>query len=64
MVTAHELARGQDDTEIWVDYDGKAYYKKQGTKTELKDEMGVPLKRLGIALVGGGGACGDCKKVE
>ena len=64
VVTAHELARGQDDTEIWVDYDGKAYYKKQGTKTELKDEMGVPLKRLGIALVGGGGACGDCKKVE
>ena len=61
VVKAKKLAEGDYNTYIWVDDDGKAYYKKDGTKTELKDETGVPLKRLGIALVGGGGASGGAK---
>ena len=61
VVKAKKLAEGDYNTNIWIDNDGKAYYKKDDTKTELKDESGVPLKRLGIALVGGGGASGGAK---
>ena len=61
VVKAKKLAEGDYNTNIWIDDDGKAYYKKYSTKTELKDETGVPLKRLGIALVGGGGASGGAK---
>ena len=63
VVTAHELARGQDDTEIWVE-DGTVRYKGPDGWYRQLDTKGVKLTRLGIALVGGGGACGDCKKVE
>ena len=63
VVTAHELARGQDDTEIWVE-DGTVRYKDPDGWYRQLDTKGVKLTRLGIALVGGGGACGDCKKVE
>ena len=63
VVTAHELARGQDDIEIWVE-DGTVRYKGPDGWYRQLDTKGVKLTRLGIALVGGGGACGDCKKVE
>ena len=63
VVTAHELARGQDDTEIWIE-DGTVRYKGPDGWYRQLDTKGVKLTRLGIALVGGGGACGDCKKVE
>ena len=61
VVKAKKLADGDYDTSIWIDDDGKAYYKKHGTKTELKDGDGTTPKRLGIALVGGGGASGGAK---
>ena len=39
------------------------YYKISGkkNKTALKTTDGIIPKRLGIALVGGGGACGGTK---
>ena len=42
---------------------GIAYYKTENNKdkTELKTTDGIVPKRLGIALVGGGGACGGTK---
>ena len=63
VVTAHELARGQYDTEIWVK-DGKVYYLDPNDFVKELNTDSIPLKRLGIVLVGGGGACGDCKNVE
>lgn len=63
VVTAHELARGQDDIEIWIEDDTIRYKGPDGWYRQL-DTKGVKLTRLGIALIGGGGACGDCKKVE
>lgn len=63
VVTAKELARGQDDTEIWIE-DGTVRYKGPDGWYRQLDTKGVKLTRLGIALIGGGGACGDCKKVE
>ena len=63
VVTAKELARGQYDTEIWVK-DGKVYYLDPNDFVKELNTDSIPLKRLGIVLVGGGGACGDCKNVE
>ena len=42
---------------------GIAYYKIENNKdkTELKTTDGIVPKRLGIALVGGGGASGEAK---
>ena len=62
VVTAKELLRGQSDVEIWVE-DGKVYYQtsNDSTKTELTITDGIIPKRLGIALVGGGGASGEAK---
>ena len=66
VVTAKELTNGQRNIEIWFNKNkGKVYYKFIGDSDdkaiELKDGNGIVPKRLGIALVGGGGACGDCK---
>ena len=66
VVTAKELTSGQRNIEIWFNKNkGKVYYKFIGDSDdkaiELKDSNGIVPKRLGIALVGGGGACGDCK---
>lgn len=66
VVTAKELTSGQRNIEIWFNKNkGKVYYKFIGDSDdkaiELKDNNGITPKRLGIALVGGGGACGDCK---
>lgn len=63
VVTAKELARGQYNTEIWVK-DGKVYYLDPNDFVKELNTGSIPLKRLGIVLVGGGGACGDCKNVE
>ena len=43
--------------------DGKVYYQtsNDSTKTELTITDGIIPKRLGIALVGGGGASGEAK---
>ena len=43
--------------------DGIAYYKIENNKdkTELKTADGMVPKRLGIVIVGGGGACGACE---
>ena len=42
---------------------GIAYYKIENNKdkTELKTTDGIVPKRLGIALVGGGGSSGEAK---
>lgn len=66
VVTAKKLTSGQRNIEIWFNKNkGKVYYKFIGDSDdkaiELKDSNGIVPKRLGIALVGGGGACGDCK---
>ena len=68
VVTAtNMLASGHSDMEIWVDDKGTAHYKTtdddDGTKKEGKITTadGTALKRLGIVLVGGGGACGSTK---
>ena len=60
------MTSGQRNIEIWFNKNkGKVYYKFIGDSDdkaiELKDSNGIVPKRLGIALVGGGGACGDCK---
>lgn len=62
VVTAKELLRGQSNIELWMEKD-VAYYKISGkkNKTALKTTDGIIPKRLGIALVGGGGACGGTK---
>ena len=68
VVTATNiLASGRSDVEIWV-YNGSAYYKTttdDDNKTEktatLTTTDGSMPERLGIALVGGGGASGEAK---
>ena len=60
VVKVNELDRGQYDTQIWVE-DDTVYYKGSDGRNRQLDTKGVKLKRLGIALIGGGGACGDCK---
>ena len=59
VVTAKELTRGQSNIELWMEND-KVYYQTSddNTKTALKTTDGIIPKRLGIALVGGGGAAG------
>ena len=69
VVTATNiLASGHSDVEIWVDDNGIAHYKTTAdddNKTKLEKEIktadGIVPERLGIALVGGGGACGGTK---
>ena len=61
VVMANMLASAQYNTEIWAS-DGKIYYKHiKGSAVELTTADGTIPKRLGIALIGGGGACGACK---
>lgn len=60
VVKVNELDRGQYDTQIWVE-GGTVRYKGPDGGYKQLDTKGVKLKRLGIALIGGGGACGDCK---
>ena len=61
VVTAKELVRGQSNVELWVE-DGKVYYQTSGNnKTALKTTDGIIPKRLGVTLVGGGGASGEAK---
>lgn len=65
VVTATNiLASGRSDVEIWV-YNGSAYYKTTDdadNKTKIEKVIttadGSTPKRLGIALIGGGGAAG------
>lgn len=59
VVTAKGLARGQSNIELWMEND-KVYYQTSddNTKTALKTTDGIIPKRLGIALIGGGGAAG------
>ena len=68
VVTATNiLASGHSDVEIWVDDNDIARYKTtdDDNKTKLEKEIktadGIVPERLGIALVGGGGACGGTK---
>lgn len=64
VVTAHKLAGWQYNTEIWAS-NGKIYYKHiKGSAVELTTADGTVPKRLGIALIGGGGACGGTKSVH
>ena len=63
VVTAvKKLDSSQLNVDIWME-DGIAYYKIENNKdkTELKTADGMVPKRLGIVIVGGGGACGACE---